>query len=262
MGRHGRSPARSTCSSRTAAACSSTADSSRAPRTSACSTGMTCPSTSARLDAVVLTHAHIDHSGLLPRLVASGYEGRIFCTPGTLDLCRLVLPDAGRIQEEDARQANKHGYTRHAAGQAALHRSRRVPRRHAAPACRLRPADRDRARPVGRLHSRRPPARIGVRAHATAGPPGPTVLFGGDLGRYDRPILPDPRPVDRADVLLLESTYGNRVHPADDDGEALAEVIRATVGRRGSSSSRRSRLAGSRRSSTGSSGSRRPAAFR
>src|SRR5262245_26730088 len=65
----------------------------------------------ASLDAVVLTHAHIDHSGLLPKLVAAGYRGRIFCTPGTLDLCRLVLPDAGRIQEEDARQANKHAYT-------------------------------------------------------------------------------------------------------------------------------------------------------
>src|SRR6186997_3377649 len=65
------------------------------------------------IDAVVLTHAHLDHVGFLPRLVAQGFRGRVFCTPGTADLSRLVLPDAARIQEEDARQANKHGYSKH-----------------------------------------------------------------------------------------------------------------------------------------------------
>ncbi len=65
------------------------------------------------IDAVVLTHAHLDHVGYLPRLVAQGFAGRVFCTAGTRDLCHLVLPDAARIQEEDARQANRHGYTRH-----------------------------------------------------------------------------------------------------------------------------------------------------
>ena len=66
------------------------------------------------IDGIVLTHAHLDHVGYLPRLVAQGYRGPVFCTPGTADLCRLVLPDAARIQEEDARQANKHRYTKHA----------------------------------------------------------------------------------------------------------------------------------------------------
>ena len=80
------------------------------------------------LAAVVLTHAHLDHSGWLPRLVSAGFTGRIFCTPGTLDLCRLVLPDAGRLQEEDARQANKHGYTKHRARAAVVHRGGRLPR--------------------------------------------------------------------------------------------------------------------------------------
>src|SRR4029078_12725447 len=65
------------------------------------------------LDAVVLTHAHLDHVGYLPRLVAQGFRGRVFCTPGTADLSRLVLPDSARIQEEDARQANRHGYSKH-----------------------------------------------------------------------------------------------------------------------------------------------------
>ena len=67
----------------------------------------------ASIEAVVLTHAHLDHTGYLPRLVADGFRGRVFCTPGTADLCRLVLPDSARIQEEDARDANRHGYSKH-----------------------------------------------------------------------------------------------------------------------------------------------------
>src|ERR671913_1867155 len=72
------------------------------------------PIAAKEIDAIVLTHAHLDHCGYLPRLISQGYRGRIFCTAGTKDLCRLVLPDSGRIQEEDAANANRHGYTRHA----------------------------------------------------------------------------------------------------------------------------------------------------
>jgi metallo-beta-lactamase family protein len=187
----------------------------------------------ASLEAVVLTHAHIDHCGMLPRLVAGGYTGRIFCTPGTLDLCRVVLPDAGRLQEEDARQANKHGYTRHTPA---------VPLFTEADAYRtiaqLQPIGYERPIEVtagvhvdflsaghllGSAYAR---VRVG-------GPDGTIVLFGGDLGRYGRPVLPDPSSVARADVLLLESTYGDRVHPPDDDGEALAQIIRSTLERKG-----------------------------
>jgi metallo-beta-lactamase family protein len=180
--------------------------------------------------AVVLTHAHLDHCGYLPRLVAQGFRGRIFCTPGTQDLCRIVLPDSGRIQEEDAANANRHSYSKHS------------------PALPLyTEADAFRAlsllQPVG--YDRPVPVADGVEvdfinaghllgsSYARVRTNGLNILFGGDLGRFSRPVLPDPTMVDEADYLLVESTYGNRVHEQDDDGERLAQAIRATADRGG-----------------------------
>ncbi len=185
------------------------------------------------IDSVALTHAHIDHSGFLPRLVAQGFRGRVFCTAGTADLCRIVLPDAGRIAEEDAREANRHGYTRHD------------------PALPLF-TEADAIRALGHLqpfgYERSAPVLPGVQAEfvnaghllgssfvmlTVEGPPQLTVLFSGDLGRYDRPILPDPSRMPAADVLLLESTYGDRLHDADEQAERLAAIIHETVRRGG-----------------------------
>lgn len=182
------------------------------------------------IDAVVLTHAHLDHCGYLPRLVADGFKGRVFCTAGTRDLCSLVLPDSAHLQEEDARDANRHGYSRHAP---------------ALPLYTAQDADRALARlqPVG--FNRPIPVVPGIEvefimaghllgsAYAQIRTRHQTILFGGDLGRYGRPVLPDPQPVEEADVLLVESTYGDRVHEPDDNGERLAGIIRSVADRGG-----------------------------
>jgi metallo-beta-lactamase family protein len=182
------------------------------------------------LDAVILTHAHLDHSGLLPRLVAEGYQGRIYCTPGTLELCGLVLPDAGRIQEEDAKQANKYRYSKHEPAQPLFTENDAL-----RALTQLQPIGYEKVFDLGAKLSFDflPAGHLLGSAYVRVRAGGGTILFGGDLGRYGRPVLPDPHPVAQADVLLVESTYGDRLHPADDDGERLAEVIRTTIDRRG-----------------------------
>ncbi|HEX7281113.1 MAG TPA: MBL fold metallo-hydrolase [Vicinamibacterales bacterium] len=185
------------------------------------------------IDCVVLTHAHIDHTGWLPRLVAQGFTGPVYCTEGTADLCSLVLPDAAHLQEEDARFANKRGYSRHhpalplyteADAAEALSRLRRSPF--------------GRKIAIGKgfeiefIHAGHLLGSSYVKV-TRADNSSPGILFGGDLGRYSRPILPDPTPGVDADVLLVESTYGDRMHPPEDDGAALARIITETHARRG-----------------------------
>ena len=187
------------------------------------------------IDVVVLTHAHLDHCGYLPRLVASGFRGRVFCTPATKDLCSLVLPDAAHIQEEDAREANRRGYSKH---QPALPLYTSVDAARALD--RLQPVGYERPVPLWGTDTGSTPTVEFINAghllgssYARIRAGNLTILFGGDLGRYGRPVLPDPSPVTEADVLLLESTYGDRLHEADDNGERLAAIVRDTAARGG-----------------------------
>jgi len=191
------------------------------------------PVDAAAVQAVVLTHAHLDHSGMLPRLVRQGFHGRVFATAGTRDLCRLILADAGHIQEEEARRANRGQYSKHtpalplfteADAAAALARFQVFGYRSGMPVTRHHVAT---FHPAGHLLGS---AFVSLARRDGSGG---TVVFGGDLGRYGRPVLPDPSPGVACDVLLVESTYGDRQHPPDDNGEALARVVNETADRRG-----------------------------
>jgi metallo-beta-lactamase family protein len=186
----------------------------------------------ASLSAVLLTHAHLDHSGLLPRLVANGFSGPIYCTAGTADLCSLVLPDAAHLQEEDARLANRHRFSRHTP---ALPLFTDADARRALALLRVVPFGERREVAAGLFaeytHAGHLLGSAFIRLSRGSG--GPRILFGGDLGRYGRPVLPDPSPAPDAETLLLESTYGNRVHPDADDEALLEQIIRETYQRGG-----------------------------
>jgi metallo-beta-lactamase family protein len=188
------------------------------------------PVRAADLDAIVLTHAHLDHVGYLPRLVSQGFRGRVFCTPGTKDLCGIVLPDSGRIQEEDAENANRHGFTKH---KPALPLYTEADAFNAVAL--LQPVGYERPVPVT------PDVEVEFinaghllgSAFARIRTGGRTILFGGDLGRFNRPVMPDPTMVPEAEYLLVESTYGNRVHEEDDDGAKLAQTLTEAAARGG-----------------------------
>ena len=186
-----------------------------------------------RLRAVILTHAHIDHSGYLPRIVSKGYHGPVFATPGTCDLLGVMLPDAAYLQEEEARYANRKGYSKHSP---------------ALPLYTIEDAEQalKLLRPIGVGESVEVMkgvflefGRVGhilgagsARLSFAVNGQKRTLLDSGDLGRYDRPILKDPEPAGAADWLLIESTYGNRTHAKDSETE-LRNLIKATAAERG-----------------------------
>jgi metallo-beta-lactamase family protein len=187
----------------------------------------------ARLRAVILTHAHIDHSGYLPRIVGKGYKGPVFATPGTCDLLRVMLPDAAHLQEEEARYANRKGYSKHSPAlplysvedaERSLTLLRPVRMKESVEVAKGVFLDFGRVGHILGAGS----ARLSFQLSAQKR----TLVDSGDLGRYDRPILKDPEPAGTADWLLIESTYGNLLHPKESE-EELRNVIKETAAQRG-----------------------------
>lgn len=182
------------------------------------------------IDAVVLTHAHLDHSGYVPALVRDGFRGPVYATPGTTELCTLLLPDSGYLQEEEARYADHRGSSQHHPP---------TPLYTAADAVRslnsFAAREFDSPFPLG----------AGIEAtfltaghilgaaqiHLNLG--GSSIHFTGDLGRAHDPLMYPPRALGSADVLVTESTYGNRAHPIGNPETELGEIIRRVAKRQG-----------------------------
>ena len=182
------------------------------------------------IQSVILTHAHLDHSGYLPLLVKLGFKGPIHCSQGTADLCRILWPDSGYLQEKDAEFANRHGFSKH---KPALPLYDEEDARKALGQLAPTRFDQDLRLPGGAVVRLRRAGHILGAASVELSWSGVTVVFSGDLGRYVDPTMVDPVAIDRADYLLVELTYGDRRHDQRDPGEALAEIIDDTIGHGG-----------------------------
>ena len=183
------------------------------------------------LDAVVLTHAHIDHTGYLPRLAQQGFSAPVFATPPTKALLDIMLPDAGRLQEEEARFVNQAGYSRH---KPALALFTEEDARRALPLVRRAPFGESVEVAPGFSFTFHRVGHIigaGFVVVETKKPGGGTqrIVFSGDVGRKNVPILKDPEPIASGDYVVLESTYGDRLHGAENPKDALARVCERVV---------------------------------
>lgn len=188
------------------------------------------PIAPSQIDAVILTHAHLDHSGYLPLLAREGFSGHAWATPGTRDLCGILLPDSGHIQEEDAAFANRHGFSKHVPAlplytrkdaQASLKLIKTVDFGHSfepMPGCR-----------ATFLHA----GHILGASSLLLEIAGRRILFSGDLGRTDDLIMNPPDRAPAADTVIVESTYGDRQHPKEDVLAELGPALQRLVARGG-----------------------------
>lgn len=182
------------------------------------------------IDAVLLTHAHLDHSGYLPLLVKSGFRGAIHATPGTIDLCRILLPDSGHLQEEQAQFANRHGFSKHSPAlplytEADAHECLKY----------FEPVHFDKTiAPVPGMSSRwvRSGHLLGAASIRTE-TDNTAILFSGDVGRPSDPLMPAPAAPPAADYVVVESTYGDRLHADVDPQKELGDALRRAFDRKG-----------------------------
>jgi metallo-beta-lactamase family protein len=178
------------------------------------------------IEAVILTHAHLDHSGYLPALIRDGFKGPVYGSEGTRDVCGIILPDSGMLQERDAEFANKHRFSKHE------------------PALPLYTADDAMVAleqivsvPFNKRREIGPNTAITLQrgghilgaSIVTCELEGKKIVFSGDLGQFGDPVMVDPTLIEEADYLVVESTYGNRKHDALDPEEALLRVVKQTV---------------------------------
>jgi metallo-beta-lactamase family protein len=182
------------------------------------------------IDAVLLTHAHIDHSGYLPLLVRQGYRGPVICTDATCDLCGVLLPDSGHLQERDADFANRHGYSKH---KPALPLYTQVDAERALTQLEAAPFDKEIALASGMRARFRYAGHILGAAMIELRCGGRKLVFSGDIGRPNDILLHSPAAIEVADYLIVESTYGDRTHPSVSAADALAETIGQTAARGG-----------------------------
>jgi metallo-beta-lactamase family protein len=182
------------------------------------------------LDAIVLTHAHLDHSGYLPRLTSLGFRGAVHCSPPTEALCALLLADSAHLLEEEAEYANRHTWTKH---QPALPLYTEADARAAMRRFAPRPFDAAfEPIPGVRVVLRRAGHLLGA-ASVRVEWDGGSILFSGDLGRGNDLLMPPPSRPEAADTLVIESTYGDRLHPSTDPLASIAEVVNRTAARGG-----------------------------
>ncbi len=188
----------------------------------------------ATFDWAVLTHAHLDHTGYLPRLLKDGFRGPIFANAATQELCSILLPDSARLQQEDAEAAAEKGYSKHATPlplyteaevEPVLNRFQAMPR--SGPFT-ISPQFTVRSHDAGHILG-----SSSLELTITENGKAIVVMFSGDVGRYDQPILKNPETPPRADYVLCESTYGDRDHPAGSPDDALAEVVNRVAKRGG-----------------------------
>ena len=182
------------------------------------------------IDAVVLTHAHLDHSGYLPKLVKEGFGKKIIASHASMQLSEIILLDSGHLQEKDAEYANRRGFSKHkpALPLYGIHDAERAMQHFS-----VVDFHEETSLPGGAQLILRRAGHILGAATAELRWGGQTIVFSGDLGRYDDAVMVDPETVPEADYVVVESTYGDRLHEHRDPTEALGEIIERTTARGG-----------------------------